>query len=108
MGAEAHPERQASDQAPSRGPKSLWNPSGTLIFPLNFKGSSPLPGQPMDQIADRVLRFDRFALDLNRGCLRAEDREIDLRPKAFEVLRHLAENAGQLVSKDELYQIVWP
>lgn len=62
----------------------------------------------MDQIIHRVLRFDRFALDLSRGCLRIEDRDIDLRPKAFEVLRHLAENAGQLVSKSDLYHAVWP
>ena len=35
----------------------------------------------MDHIVHRILRFDRFALDLARGCLRAGDREIDLRPQ---------------------------
>jgi adenylate cyclase len=45
---------------------------------------------------------------LTRGSLRGPDQDIDLRPKAFEVLRHLAENAGRLVPKDELYQAVWP
>jgi formylglycine-generating enzyme required for sulfatase activity/DNA-binding winged helix-turn-helix (wHTH) protein len=62
----------------------------------------------MDQIVHRVLRFDRFALDLTRGCLRTGDQDIDLRPKAFEVLHYLAENAGRLVSKQELYEVVWP
>jgi DNA-binding winged helix-turn-helix (wHTH) protein len=62
----------------------------------------------MDQIIPRLLRFDRFALDLTRGCLRAGDQEIALRPKAFEVLRLLAENAGRLVSKQELFESVWP
>ena len=62
----------------------------------------------MDQIIPRLLRFDRFALDLTRGCLRAGDQEIALRPKAFEVLRLLAENAGQLVSKPELFESVRP
>src|SRR5215467_11125709 len=56
----------------------------------------------MDHIVHRVLRFDRFALDLVRGCLRADDQDIDLRPKAFEVLCYLAENAGRLVPKKEL------
>ena len=62
----------------------------------------------MDKTVHRVLRFNGFALDLIRGCLRSGDRDIELRPKAFAVLRHLAENAGRLVPKQELYQAVWP
>jgi class 3 adenylate cyclase/predicted ATPase len=52
--------------------------------------------------------FEGFTLDLKRGCVRNHDREIDLRPKSFEVLRYLVENAGRLVSKDELVGAVWP
>src|SRR5262249_55550580 len=48
-----------------------------------------------------------FVLDLTRGCLRAGDLDIELRPKAFEVLYHLAANAGRLVTKQELYEAVW-
>src|SRR5712692_4941209 len=62
----------------------------------------------MDHIVHRILRFDRFALDLARGCLRAGDQAIDLRPKTFEVLCYLAENAGRLVPKQELFEAVWP
>jgi len=62
----------------------------------------------MDQIIPRVLRFDRFELDLTRGCVRAGLQQIDLAPKPFEVLTHLAENAGRLVSKQELLDAVWP
>jgi formylglycine-generating enzyme required for sulfatase activity/DNA-binding winged helix-turn-helix (wHTH) protein len=62
----------------------------------------------MDEIVHRVMRFDRFALDLTRGCLRSGGRDIELRPKTFEVLRHLAQNAGRLVSKEELFEAVWP
>ncbi|WP_170181864.1 winged helix-turn-helix domain-containing tetratricopeptide repeat protein [Phreatobacter stygius] len=62
----------------------------------------------MEHIVHNVLRFDRFTLDLTRGCLRHADRDIALRPKAFELLRHLAENAGRLVPKDELCRAVWP
>jgi formylglycine-generating enzyme required for sulfatase activity/DNA-binding winged helix-turn-helix (wHTH) protein len=62
----------------------------------------------MNQIVHRVLRFDRFALDLTRGRLRAGDEDIQLRPKAFEVLCYLAANAGRLVLKQELYEAVWP
>jgi DNA-binding winged helix-turn-helix (wHTH) protein len=56
----------------------------------------------------KVLQFDRFTLDLTRGCLRQADQDIPLRPKTFEVLRHLAQNSGQLVSKQELLETVWP
>jgi DNA-binding winged helix-turn-helix (wHTH) protein len=62
----------------------------------------------MDQIVHRVLQFDRFELDLTRGYLRMNGRDVELPPKPFEVLRHLAENAGRLVSKEELYAAVWP
>ncbi len=61
----------------------------------------------MDRIAPRTLLFESFALDLRRGCLRAGDQEIELRPKTFEVLRYLVENAGRLVALDELHGAVW-
>jgi len=62
----------------------------------------------MDLSVDKALRFERFALDLERECLRVGGQEIELRPKAFDVLRHLAANAGRLVRKDELHEAVWP
>jgi DNA-binding winged helix-turn-helix (wHTH) protein len=55
-----------------------------------------------------VLRFDRFALDLTRGCLRSGEQDIDLQPKTFAVLSYLVENAGRLVPKQELHDAVWP
>jgi adenylate cyclase len=54
-----------------------------------------------------MFQFNGYVLDVARGCLRIEDREIELRPKSFEVLRCLVENAGRLVTKDELFKAVW-
>ena len=54
------------------------------------------------------LRFDRYVLDLDRGCLLLDGNEIALRPKTFAVLSYFVENAGRLVSKDELFAAVWP
>src|SRR5262245_36385680 len=62
----------------------------------------------MQGAGDRIFRFEGYALDLKRGCLRADDREIELRPKSFEVLRYLVENAGRLVPKGELLKAIWP
>ena len=63
---------------------------------------------PPTPMRARRLRFDRFVLDLDRGCLLLGGNEIALRPKTFGVLRHLVENAGLLVSKEELFAAVWP
>ena len=62
----------------------------------------------MKEILDTILHFDRFTLDLKRGCLRSEDQDVSMRPKTFEVLCHLANNPGRLVPKEELAKTVWP
>jgi adenylate cyclase len=54
------------------------------------------------------LRFASHVLDLDRGCLLLGGNEVPLRPKTFAVLRFLVENSGRLVSKDELFEAVWP
>ncbi len=54
------------------------------------------------------LIFDRYVLDLGRGALICEGRDIELRPKAFSVLQFLAENDRRLVSKEALFAAVWP
>src|SRR5258705_416569 len=54
------------------------------------------------------LQFDRYVLDLDRGCLLLDGNDVALRPKTFGVLRYLAENAGRLVSKEDLFSAVWP
>jgi adenylate cyclase len=62
----------------------------------------------MHTIDNKSFCFEGFALDLWRGCLRSGNDEIALRPKSFEILRYLVENAGRLVSKDELIASIWP
>ena len=62
----------------------------------------------MQAVGEEVLRFAGFTLDLRRGCLRADDREMELRPKSFAVLKYLVENAGRLIAKDELINAIWP
>src|SRR6516225_11430608 len=55
-----------------------------------------------------MFQFEGFTLDVGRRSLRAADRAVQLRPKAFEVLRYLVENADRLVTKEELIRTVWP
>jgi TolB-like protein len=61
----------------------------------------------MASAAKRIFYFQGYTLDLRRGGLRRDERVIGLRPKSFEVLRHLIENAGRLVEKDELIRSIW-
>src|SRR4030095_15190273 len=52
--------------------------------------------------------FDPFSLDLANECLWRGSQAIKLRPKAFAVLDYLLERPGQLVTKEELLNAVWP
>src|SRR5689334_6495170 len=56
---------------------------------------------------ERIM-FPPFQLDLMAGRLACGSDPVQLPPKAFGVLRYLAERPGQLVSKDELLQGIWP
>ena len=56
----------------------------------------------------RVVRFDAFTLNLSRCALWRGDAVLPLRPKAFDMLCHLVEHAGRLVTKDELHSAIWP
>jgi TolB-like protein len=62
----------------------------------------------MSNRAATDLAFEGFILDLSCGCLRRDEAEIGLRPKSFELLRTLAQNAGRLLGKEELLSAVWP
>src|SRR5438270_8998537 len=58
-------------------------------------------------IGERIT-FPPFQLDLSAGRLSCRSKPVDLPPKAFGVLRYLAERPGQLVSKEELLHGIWP
>jgi predicted ATPase/DNA-binding winged helix-turn-helix (wHTH) protein len=52
--------------------------------------------------------FPPFRLDTVNQCLWREEQAIALTPKAFNVLKHLVEHAGKLVTKEELLNSIWP
>lgn len=74
---------------------------------IKLPASTP-PAARTDSDPEACLRFDRYVLDLRRGSLKNGEQDIVLRPKSFEVLRLLVENAGRLVGKDEIAAAVWP
>jgi DNA-binding winged helix-turn-helix (wHTH) protein/predicted ATPase len=54
-----------------------------------------------------VIRFGRYQLDATQG-LRRGAQEVRLTPKSLGVLWYLAERAGRIVTKGELFDAVWP
>ncbi|MBV9960597.1 MAG: winged helix-turn-helix domain-containing protein [Acidobacteria bacterium] len=57
---------------------------------------------------EKRILFDPFCLDLVNEQLWRGAQAIKLRPKAFAVLDHLIGRPGQLVTKDDLLNAVWP
>jgi pimeloyl-ACP methyl ester carboxylesterase len=52
-------------------------------------------------------RFGEYELRVDSHELLADGRRKEVEPQVFDLLRHLVENAGQLVSHDDLINVVW-
>src|SRR5215471_13045899 len=83
---------------------------------LRLRAQKPLPDamSHMNELSQPVSSVDRLdigglTLDLRREVLRdATGTPIELRNRSFGVLRHLATNAGRVVTKEELLSVNWP
>src|SRR5262245_33693685 len=56
----------------------------------------------------RLLRFSPFLMDPANACLWRGQKIVRLTPKAFAVLQHLVDRPGQLVTKEDILEAVWP
>lgn len=57
--------------------------------------------------ASETIEFEPFRLDLVDESLWRHGERLSLTPKSFAVLRHLVDHAGQLVTRDNLFETVW-
>ncbi|MAG14216.1 MAG: DNA-binding response regulator [Spirochaetales bacterium] len=57
--------------------------------------------------ARQMLEFGPFLLDADGYYLVRDDRRITMSSKEFEVLRHLALNAGRAMTPHQIYEEVW-
>ena len=55
-----------------------------------------------------VLRFGAFELHLNAGELRRRGDVVKLPPQPFKVLEALVRRGGEVVTRDEIREQVWP
>ena len=60
------------------------------------------------QKSSRVARFGLFELDLSAGELRKSGVKLRLQGQPFQVLALLLERAGEVVTREELQQKLWP
>lgn len=56
----------------------------------------------------RLLRFGVFEVDLAAGELRKNGARIRLQEQPFQVLTALLQNAGRIVTRDDLREKIWP
>ena len=61
-----------------------------------------------EDTAKKVYEFKGFRLEDAQRRLLHHDRQIQLKPKIFDLLLYLVKKRGQLVDKDELMREVWP
>jgi DNA-binding winged helix-turn-helix (wHTH) protein len=58
--------------------------------------------------AGRIIRFDVFELDTRSGELRKQGRRMRLPEQSFQVLTLLLAHPGEVVTRSELRQRLWP
>ena len=61
----------------------------------------------MNSKSKKTIRFAEFELDASKRRLLREGKPLMLKGKAFDMLVFLAENAGRVVSKEEIMNAVW-
>src|SRR4029077_5635078 len=57
---------------------------------------------------DTAIRFDDYELDRGSGELRRNGVLVKLQEQPFQILQLLVERPGQVVTRDELRQKIWP
>src|SRR5438046_5551411 len=62
----------------------------------------------MQTLTAKHFRFSDFELDGAKRLLLQAGEPVSLNPKAFEILLALVESRGEVLSKDELLERVWP
>ena len=62
----------------------------------------------MESLTAAMFQFGDFELDCARRLLTSNGEPVALTAKTFDLLRHLVENHGRVLSKSELLDRIWP
>ena len=64
--------------------------------------------EPASDSKDATFVFGACELDRASARIRRDGRVVPMAPKAYDVLLYLVQHGGRLVTKNELFEAVWP
>src|SRR6266849_6671102 len=80
--------------------------------PRPFQGGTLSPSEhlvmPTPAPASRAVRFGAFEADLSSGELRKHGLRIKLQDQPFQILAMLLDRPGEVLTREELHQKLWP
>ena len=71
----------------------------------------PSPARPQAHPSptdEQLIRFDRYQVDARSGELRKEGRKVRLQAQPFQLLVLLLQNAGRVVTREDVRRELWP
>lgn len=73
----------------------------------NIRRAAMAPLTPPESPAEETLRFGRLEIHRGEGAATKDGQDLELTPREFELLAHLAGHAGRVFSRQELMERVW-
>jgi TolB-like protein/DNA-binding winged helix-turn-helix (wHTH) protein/Flp pilus assembly protein TadD len=104
------PGEAKQDQAfPGEDPQR-WSPPVSLVCELPGLSTGEASGSGRTRAAPAAprLRFGLFEADLGSGELTKNGRRVRLQEQPFQLLAVLLEHPGQLVTRQQLQEVLWP
>jgi TolB-like protein/DNA-binding winged helix-turn-helix (wHTH) protein/Flp pilus assembly protein TadD len=104
------PEEAKQDQAFPGDDPQRWSRSVSLVCELPVLSIGNQPGFGKMRTAETFdrLRFGLFEADLRSGELSKSGRRVRLQEQPFQLLTVLLRRAGELVTRQELQEVLWP
>src|SRR5260370_24034020 len=88
---------------------ATWSYLNFSRLPESKLSSQSVRGSPVHTpAAARVLRFGAFEADLHARELRKQGMQIKLQEQPFQILAFLLEHPGEIITREQLRQKLWP
>ncbi len=103
--AEAYQEQRQDEQGDDQGPQDLL-PCRTHA--LIVAATPVVHSRPMGEGSRKTIRFGLYEVDPASGELRKSGAKLRLQEQPFQVLLALLERPGEVVTREDLRQRLWP